>query len=68
MKIILPILAASHYSGGRVSEVVFWVLLVLCAVGAFFVPDSQPYSHRGWFFFCLLLIAILGWHAFGTPN
>jgi hypothetical protein len=41
-----------------VLTVIFWVLLVLCAVGVF-VPDTSPYR-RGFWAILLIEIAILG--------
>jgi hypothetical protein len=56
-------------SGGNreILEPIFWVLLILMALAGGFIPDSQPYAHRGRFIFVIVLIAILGLRIFGNP-
>lgn len=51
-----------------VSEIIFWILLLLCAIGAV-VPDAQsPWINRGRWGVALILIAILGVKVFGMPK
>jgi hypothetical protein len=51
-----------------VLEIVFWVLLILWAVGAF-VPDSAgPYVGRGRWVIALIEFAILGFFVFGGTS
>lgn len=60
---ILPMLASAG-----VSEIIFWILLILCAIGAV-IPDAQsPYVNRGRWGIALILIAILGFKVFGMPK
>lgn len=48
-----------------VLQILFWILLILCAIGAL-VPDiASPYIGRGRWIIVLILIAILGLHDFG---
>lgn len=50
-----------------VLQILFWILLILAAIGAL-VPDSQsPYLGRGRWIIGLILIAILGFIVFGNP-
>lgn len=47
--------------------VIFWILLILCAIGVV-VPDTAwPQINRGRFVVCLILIAIIGYKVFGSP-
>lgn len=48
-----------------VLEVIFWVLLVLWAVGAFVPDTTSPYIGRGRSVICLIEFAILGFKVFG---
>lgn len=48
-----------------VLEILFWILLILAALGAI-VPDSaSPYLTRGRWIIVLVLLAILGLRVFG---
>jgi len=50
-----------------VLTVLFWILLILAAIAAL-VPDAvNPYVGRGRWVIALILIAILGYHVFGSP-
>lgn len=49
-----------------VLTVIFWILLLLAALGVF-APDTNPYFVRGRWVVVLLLIAILGYAALGNP-
>lgn len=44
-------------------QILFWILLILCAIGAF-TPDS-PFVLRGRWAVVLILIGILGFKVFG---
>lgn len=47
--------------------VLFWLLLILCIIGAF-IPDSTfPFISQGRWVICLILLAILGIAVFGNP-
>lgn len=49
-----------------VLEILFWVLLILAAIGAF-VPDTAfPFVGRGRWVVALILLAILGLRIFGN--
>jgi len=41
--------------------VIFWILLLLCAIGTFVPEASYPLVNRGRFVTILIMIAILGW-------
>lgn len=46
-----------------VLQVIFWILLILCAIGAF-VPDAtSPHVPKSRWILVLILIAILGYKA-----
>lgn len=46
-------------------QILFWVLFILCAIGAF-VPDTQsPFIGRGRWAVALVLIGILGYRVLG---
>lgn len=51
-----------------VLQVIFWLLLLLCAIGAA-VPDAPPpnYVGRGRWVIALILIAIIGLKVFDNP-
>lgn len=50
-----------------VSTVIFWILLLLCFLGAL-CPDSvSPYLGRARWIVVLILIAILGYRVLGNP-
>lgn len=50
-----------------VLQVIFWLLLLLCAIGVM-VPDAQsPYIGRGRWVIALILIAIIGLKVFDNP-
>lgn len=51
-----------------VLEVIFWILLILCAIGAW-IPDAKsPYVGPGRVTVILILILILGLKEFGIPK
>ena len=53
--------------GNVVLTVLFWILLILCIIGAF-VPDAAwPFVSRGRWVIALILLAILGIAVFGNP-
>jgi len=49
-----------------VAIVLFWLFLVLGLLGIF-APDTWPNINRGRFVILLLMIALLGYHVFGSP-
>lgn len=50
-----------------VLQVIFWILLLLAFIAAL-VPDAvSPYVGRGRWIIALILLAILGYFAFGGP-
>lgn len=48
-----------------VLQVLFWILLILAAIGALVPDEKSPYLGRGRWVICLILIAILGYMQFG---
>lgn len=48
-----------------VLQILFWILLILAAIGALVPDEKSPYLGRGRWIICLILIAILGFEAFG---
>lgn len=50
-----------------VMQVIFWILLLLAAIGAIVPDTASPYLGRGRWVVCLILIAILGFVEFGNP-
>lgn len=51
-----------------VLEIVFWVLLILWAVGAFIPDTAGPYIGRGRWMIALIEFAILGYFVFNGSN
>lgn len=49
-----------------VLEVIFWILLILSAIGAF-LPETTAYVVKSRFAIVLVLLGILGLHAFHNP-
>lgn len=49
-----------------VLEILFWILLILAAIGAFVPETISPYYGRGWRVVCMILFAILGLRVFGS--
>lgn len=49
----------------NVSIVLFWILLILVAIGIFPPDSSWPYLGRARWVVILICVAILGWHLFG---
>lgn len=47
--------------------ILFWILLILAAIGALVPDGTSPWIGRGRWIICLILIAILGFEAFGNP-
>jgi len=50
-----------------VLQVLFWLVLLLCAIGAFVNDSVSPLLVRGRWVMVLILIAILGYVVFGNP-
>lgn len=50
-----------------VLQVLFWLLLLLCVIGAFLQDSLSPFLVRGRWVMVLILIAILGYVVFGNP-
>lgn len=48
-----------------VLEILFWILLILVAIGALVPDTANPYLGRGRWLVALILIAILGLRVFG---
>lgn len=46
---------------------IFWILLVLAAIGAFAADSKYPWLGYGRWIVALILIAILGYFTFGNP-
>lgn len=57
-----------HSSSSSTLIVIFWIMLLLSAIGGWVIPDANPYSQRGRFTLILLLILILGLKLFGLPS
>lgn len=47
--------------------ILFWLLIFLWALGAFFGPKDQPWVIQGTNGVLLVLFLILGFHTFGNP-
>lgn len=48
-----------------VLEILFWILLILVAIGALIPDAASPYVGRGRWVVALICIAILGFRVFG---
>lgn len=48
-------------------QIVFWILLLLCAIGCFVPADKWPLGTRGSGVIGIVLFAILGYKLFGNP-
>jgi hypothetical protein len=48
-------------------QIIFWILLLLAALGAFIQDAAYPWLVRSRWVVVLILIAILGYRFFGSP-
>lgn len=48
-----------------VLQILFWILLILAAIGAITPDATSPHLNRGRWIIALILIGILGFVAFG---
>lgn len=55
-------------TGNIVLTVLFWILLILCMIGAFIPDTAWPFIGRGRWVIALILFAILGIAVFGNPT
>lgn len=50
-----------------VLTILFWILLILCFLGAFAPDTAYPWAPRGRVVIILILLAILGLKVFDSP-